>query len=124
MNHTLRNILLPATAALLVVDSLWLTAQDMPVPGPMPAPDEMPVAEEPQATMPAVVPAIAPAIVPATAPVAVPDVPDIAPVEEAEDEVIDETDEPTGFLTLEEEGGGHPALFRCRRRQRNDQHHA
>ncbi|MBL7076676.1 MAG: hypothetical protein ISS31_04315 [Kiritimatiellae bacterium] len=96
MNHTLRNILLPAAAALLVVGSLWLTAQDMPGPGAVPPPGDLPLATE-----------MAPAPMPigddaaADAPM---DVATAAPVED-EAELVDDSDETSGFLTLDEGDG-------------------
>ena len=95
MNHTLRNILLPAAAALLVVGSLWITAQDMPPAGPMTTPDGLPLGEEPASIAP---------VAPATPvePIAPP-----ADVDAGQDRAAplatDDSDEPTGFLTLEEE---------------------
>ena len=95
MNHTLRNILLPAAASLLVVGSLWLTAQDMPPAGPMTTPDGLPLGEEPASIAP---------VAPATPvePIAPPADGD-AGQDKAAPLATDDSDEPTGFLTLEEE---------------------
>jgi type IV pilus assembly protein PilQ len=95
MNHTLRNILLPAAASLLVVGSLWLTAQDMPPAGPMTTPDGLALDEEPAPVAP---------VAPATPvePIAPPADGD-AGQDKAAPLASDDSDEPTGFLTLEED---------------------
>ncbi len=96
MNHTLRNILLPAATALLVAGSLWLTAQDMPGPAAVLPPGDLPVATE-----------AAPLPVEADeAPIAVEPMPLEAPAMMAEEAVaLDEPEETSGFLTLDEDEG-------------------
>lgn len=107
MNHTLRNILLPAAAALLVVGSLWLTAQDMPPAAAMTTPDGLPLSEEAP-------PAVPDAPDAPDAPIVqevpeVPEVPvaDLPPSGDADQDraappASDDSTEPTGFLTLED----------------------
>jgi len=89
MNHTLRNILLPAATALLVAGSLWLTAQDMPA--PTTPPDDLPAAAEVLAEVPA-------ETAPADTPV---DVEEPAPIEETP-APAEEPDTGSEFLTLDD----------------------
>ncbi len=100
MKHTLRNILLPAAAALLVIGSLWLTAQDMPSPEATPPPTDLPTATE-------IVPL---PVEPAHADPAVEPIPVEAPaLMEEETAAVDASHEPSGFLTLDDEDGELPA---------------
>lgn len=103
MNYTLRNILLPASTALLVGGSLWLNAQEMPVP-----------ADTPTGAAPVPV-AVAPEAPPMTPPVeeeapgnVQPALMEELPADAEEGSAAEDASaaDKSGFLTLEDEDNG------------------